>query len=126
MQHFCTMSSTRETGNEGERLALEYLRNNGYTILETQWRWGRNEVDLIARKDAIVCFIEVKLRRSNWAGEPWESVNRSKQKAIVRAANGYLGHHVDFDAEARFDIVSILLHAHGPEIEHIEGAFYAM
>jgi putative endonuclease len=120
------MDSTREKGNEGERIALQYLRDKGYVILETQWRWGRNEVDIIARVEQCVCFVEVKTRRSAWAGAPWESVNRAKQRAIIRAANGYLAHHVDFDAHARFDIVSIVLTHGNPDIEHIEGAFYAM
>lgn len=124
--HICSMSTTKESGDEGERIALEYLRGKGFTILETNFTWGRNEVDLIARKDHLVIFVEVKLRRSTYAGAPWTAVNVAKQRAIIRAANGYLRFKADFDAEARFDIVSIVLSDGRAKVEHIEDAFYAM
>ncbi len=120
------MATTRETGDEGERIALEHLRSKGYLILETQWRWGRNEIDIIARKDGLVCFIEVKYRKGNYGVAPWQAVNRAKQRAILFAANGYLRYKIDFDAEARFDIVSIVETEGRLDIEHIESAFYAM
>ncbi len=119
------MQTTKETGDEGERIALEYLQKSGYIILATNWTWGKNEIDIIAQKDKIVCFVEVKLRRSTWAGQPYEAVNRSKQKAIVRTANFYLN-RLEFDAEARFDIISIVTGDGDHHIEHLEGAFYAM
>lgn len=122
----CCMATTRETGDEGERIAIDHLRSKGYVIIETQWRWGRNEVDIIARKDQLVCFVEVKYRKGNYGIPPWQAVNRAKQRAILFAADGYLRYKVGFEAEARFDIVSITEVDGRVEVEHIESAFYAM
>ena len=56
------MSTTREAGDRGEAMAAEYLRENGYEILASQFRCRFGEIDLIARRGDILCFVEVKLR----------------------------------------------------------------
>jgi putative endonuclease len=126
MLHFRGMQNTKTAGDEGEKIALEHLVSKGYRILETQWRWGKNEIDIIARRDHVVCFIEVKLRSSAWAGQPYEAVNKRKQQSIIRAANGYLKYNIQFDAEARFDVVSIVHNQTETVIDHLESAFYPM
>lgn len=126
MLHFRGMENTKASGDEGEKIALDHLISKGFRILETQWRWGKNEIDIIARRDHVVCFVEVKLRSSAWAGQPYEAVNKRKQQSIIRAANGYLKYNIQFDAEARFDVVSIVHNPNETVIDHLESAFYPM
>ncbi|MFT5981500.1 MAG: putative endonuclease [Flavobacteriales bacterium] len=120
------MMTTTEKGNKGEEMACIHLLDLGYTVLEKQWRFGRNEIDLIARNEASICFIEVKLRDNDWAGAPHAFVSKDKQRRVIRAAHQYLSKHMDEDLEARFDIVSILHNSKRTEIEHIENAFFPM
>ena len=74
-------------GDKGEQQAGHYLRANGYEILETNWRSGKAEIDIIAKKENLLVFIEVKTRQSLKKGLPRESVNRSKQKKIIMGAS---------------------------------------
>lgn len=120
------METTKESGDRGETLAARYLTEQGFTVVERNWRFGRDEVDLIVRKGAFLHFVEVKLRSSAWAGDPSVFVNKRKQQAIVRAADFYLRNKDTQDSEARFDIVAIVDHPGAPSFEHIENAFYAM
>jgi putative endonuclease len=105
-------------GIEGERMALDYLRSQGYEILETNWRFERKEIDIIARKDNIVAIVEVKTRSTDYFGAPEESVTLTKQRFLIEAADVYM-QQLDFEAEVRFDIISIV----NKTINHIQEAF---
>jgi putative endonuclease len=109
-------------GEEGEKIAAQYLQNKGYQVLHTRWRHARCEVDIIAQLADVVVFVEVKTRYSNAYGMPWEAVNKSKRKKIIAAADAFLSTHHAFD-KARFDIVSIIYDGQKANIEHIEYAF---
>ena len=119
------MADHLEFGKKGEEIAMEYLKKKGYKILETNWRYGRNEIDLVARDSTgkYIVVVEVKSRHSNYGGEPETAVNRDKQRALIRAANAYL-RTKNLQDEIRFDIVSILITKEGEKINHIEDAFY--
>ena len=78
------MASHNELGKEGEELAVKYLSNLGYEILETNFRFKRDEVDIIASKNDFIVFVEVKTRANNFLGEPEEAVSVSKQKRIIK------------------------------------------
>lgn len=119
------METTSAIGEEGEEIAANYLAAAGYEIKAKRWRLGKNEVDIIAFKNNIVCFVEVKLRKSAAIAKPWQAVNRAKQKSIVRCADAYLRWHTSGNCEARFDVISITGPAPNYQIEHIEHAFYA-
>ena len=97
------MAEHNELGKVGEEMATKYLVNIGYQILEKNFRFKRDEVDIIATKDGIIVFVEVKTRTSNFLGEPEESVSMAKQKRIIKVANHYLIEN-DLDNEGRFDI----------------------
>ncbi len=116
------MASHNDLGKNGEKVAVSYLRRNGYRILETNWRCGKREIDIIARKDDLIIVIEVKSRRTDFFGEPEEAVTLKKQKRIITAADFYL-QRLDYDAEVRYDIISIVFNKEGPVINHIEEAF---
>ncbi|MDG1262094.1 MAG: YraN family protein [Flavobacteriales bacterium] len=118
--------TTTEKGNLGEQLASEHLVQNGYTILAKQWRFGRNEIDLIAQKEEDICFVEVKLRDNDWGGKPFQFVSKDKQRRVIKAAHHYLNKHADDHLNARFDIISIIHNAQHKSLEHIENAFFPM
>ncbi len=117
------MAEHIDLGKQGEEIAVNYLRRKGYTILEQNWKLGKNEIDIIARDGKFIVVAEVKTRHSNFFAEPESSVTREKQKSIVRAANGYI-RYKRLNNEVRFDVIAILIGLEGEEINHIEDAFY--
>jgi putative endonuclease len=117
------MAENHQLGQSGEQMAANFLKKNGYTVLETNWRQGPLEVDIIARKENILVIAEVKTRSTNVFGEPEEFVTRQKQKNLIRAANFYIIEN-NLDVEARFDILSVLHKGNTFKIYHIEDAFY--
>lgn len=117
------MAEHNELGKKGEELAVEYLRGLGYRILETNWRAGKHEVDIIAMDKECLVVAEVKTRTSDHFGEPFLAVTREKQKALIRAANYYV-QKKNLDCETRFDILSILVKKEGEKVDHIKDAFY--
>ena len=116
------MASHNELGKKGEELAVKFLSNLGYEILEQNFRFKRDEVDIIASKNDIIVFVEVKTRANNFLGEPEEAVSIGKQKRIIKVANHYLIEN-DLDNEGRFDIIGIILNEKTKNINHISEAF---
>ena len=110
-------------GKKGEELARKYLEEKGYRILETNWRHGRDEVDIIAMDGDELVIVEVKTRSSDRYGEPEDDVNWAKEKFLVRATEAYV-EEKDLDIDSRFDIISIILNENEYRIKHIEDAFY--
>lgn len=117
------MAEHNDLGKLGEELAVDFLENNGYEILETNWTFDKAEIDIIAQKDNILAVVEVKTRSRLDFGLPQEFVKSKKIQLLVKAINEYVTQN-DLDVEVRFDIVAI--HKENTEfvIEHIEEAFY--
>lgn len=84
------MADHNKTGDEGEKLAAEYLLQNGFTILQRNWRYGHLEIDLIACRSEKLHFVEVKTRRSLFYGYPEDGVSRKKLQFLMRSAEQYL------------------------------------
>lgn len=98
----------RQTGVRYEKLAAEYLENRGLFILEKNYRCRQGEIDLIARDDEYLVFVEVKYRRGEEKGVSLEAVDGRKQKRICKAARYYLACSVgNMDISCRFDVVGI-------------------
>ena len=116
------MAEHNELGKKGEELALKHLKDRGYKILETNKRYQRDELDIIAEKDNLLIIVEVKTRINDYFGKPEEFVTRAKQKRIVNAADQYIMEN-DIDLETRFDVVSVITNQKRTEINHIEEAF---
>lgn len=116
------MAKHNTTGKDGEELARRFLEKNEYLILETNWRVGRLEADIIAYKDDRIVFVEVKTRGSEAFGSPEHFVDLKKQKAYIRLANAYILQNKRTE-EARFDIISIVNNPDGPEIKHLINAY---
>ena len=87
----CKMSRyCRKLGDHGEEFAAGMLMDRGYQILERNYRCRSGEIDIIAIRDGIIHFIEVKTRSGSEYGDPAEAVNESKQKRIRKSAECYL------------------------------------
>lgn len=114
--------STKSRGDAAEQIARQYLEKQGYTILDTGWRYKKKEIDIICAWGDLVVFVEVKSRLSNAFGEPEMAVTRRKQGFLIMAANHYLVER-DIKAEARFDVISITGDYSAFELNHIQGAF---
>lgn len=117
------MADHIDLGREGEVRARELLLSKGYRILETNWRCGFGEIDLIARDGNVLVAVEVKTRKTSYFGEPELAVNKKKQKNIIRMADLYIRTH-NLDLEVRFDIVSVIIGNGKCEVNHIPDAFY--
>ncbi len=118
------MAEHNDFGKIGEELALKELRLKGYEILHTNWRYGNDEVDIIAKDNQMIVFIEVKTRRTNYFGEPEIFVDKKKQFFLIRAANRFAEKY-NFMDEFRFDIVSVLINSNQQEVKIIKDAFQA-
>lgn len=123
-------AGTERTGPKGERLAAAFLEAKGYTVLDRNYRFSREEVDLVCFAPSVhaegggeIVFVEVKARRGHGFGRPEEAVDEAKQRAILRVAEAYLHERRLGLALCRFDVVAVTLGRGAPEIEHFENAF---
>ncbi len=97
-------------GDIGENISANYLTNNGYQILEKNYRFSKlGEIDIIARDNEYICFVEVKTRIGNKYGVPSEAVNKNKREKIKRLANFYLINKGFLNENVRFDVIEILI-----------------
>ena len=115
------MSKNKDLGQEGEQLAAEYLKERGYSLLARNYRVGRREIDIIASKENVLAFVEVKTRVNTRYGMPEEAVDDRKAEMIMYVAEQYLSCH-DWPGRIRFDIIAIIKNRN-LEIEHFKDAF---
>lgn len=114
------MYNKRSIGAVYEEKAAEYLKAKGYRIIKRNFRCRIGEIDIIAKQNNIIVFVEVKYRKTASFGYPEEAVSFSKQRIIRKVAEYFLvGEQLTLDDECRFDVIAIL----GDEITHIENAF---
>lgn len=116
------MSDKIKTGNKGEELAANFLVSKGYEIVARNYRYKHAEIDLIARKDKWLIFVEVKTRHSVAFGEPESFVTNKKAAKVIEGAEQFVFEQ-QWAGPIRFDIVSIKL-GERLAIEHFEDAFY--
>jgi len=111
------------TGRRGERLAALYLFFHSCRILERNYRFGRYEIDIVARerRSGTLVFVEVKTRSAADHGLPREAVGPKKQLYLTRAAQGYMKQHGGFDDPARFDVIEV--YTKPLRVIHIPNAF---
>ncbi|MBR2465548.1 MAG: YraN family protein [Clostridia bacterium] len=125
------LTPKRSLGNFGERAACKYLKKNGYKILERNYVAFNKEIDVIAARDGVTAFIEVKTRTDGVENpneqRPASAVTPEKQRGIITAAKCYLGFNRP-DTRARLDVIEVLVKNGGKrrrvvEIKHLKGAF---
>ncbi len=110
----------RKLGAAGEDSAAKHLKRNGYKILKRNFKCPFGEVDIIAEKDGVVAFIEVKTRSSDNFGAPNEAVDKRRRQRYVQTARYYFAGK-EIDCVVRFDIIEV----YQGGINHITSAFYA-
>jgi putative endonuclease len=101
----------KELGARGEELAVRYLKNRGYRILERNYRIKLGEIDIIAEQGGDLVFIEVKTRSDSLFGSPFDSVTVPKQRQLSKVALEYISKHGCHNRPARFDVVGVHLKA---------------
>ena len=113
-------------GRWGERLAAWHLFFHGCRILDRNWRFGRYEIDIVARKGNVLAFVEVKTRRDERFGRPALAVDRRKRQALCRGAAAFIRRANNPAFTYRFDIVEVIGSRTSPDppvVRHIEDAF---
>lgn len=114
------MENKRSVGTVYERKAVEYLKSQGYVIIKQNFRSKAGEIDIIAREGNVICFVEVKYRKTASFGHPEEAVSYYKQEKIRKVAEFFFVYHkIPLDTECRFDVIAI----EGEELRHIKNAF---
>ncbi|MBD3271220.1 MAG: YraN family protein [Elusimicrobia bacterium] len=108
-----------KTGRAGEDAAVAFLLTQGLRVRERNWRNRFGEIDIIMEADGCIVFVEVKTRRTDHCGKPFDAVPRAKQIRIGRCAVAYAAAHGLLDKAIRFDVVSVMPGA----IEHCVNAF---
>ncbi|MBN1622674.1 MAG: YraN family protein [Endomicrobiales bacterium] len=117
------MVNLRTLGRSGEKEAVKYLKSHGYKVIENNFHTRYGEIDIIAKENEDLVFVEVKLRRSDKYGSPAEAVHRNKQEKIIKTALQYVKLKNLFDKNLRFDVILI-----GPDagkIELVKSAYIA-
>ena len=102
------MASHNDTGLSGETMAVNYFTEKGFTIMGQNWRHSHLEVDIIASKDGILHFIEVKTRRTKKFGHPEEAVSKKKIQNLINASEEYLYQYPEWK-RIQFDILAITI-----------------
>lgn len=114
----------RDVFRMGEDEACRFLRKNRCKILDRNYRTKTGELDIIARQDKNILFVEVKTRTSSAFAQPWEAVGYRKRKNIKTAAKAYVQEKAIRGFEFRFDVISIVLDQElKPTIEWLQNAF---
>ncbi|MGC9345018.1 MAG: YraN family protein [Bacteroidales bacterium] len=116
------MAEHNETGKKAEKIAIAYLRGNGYTIKDTNWRYYKKEIDIVAEKDGKLIIVEVKSRYERYFGDVSELITRKKMKNLVDAAEAYVIKK-DLMMEVQFDYFVVIFGSYGEKTHHIQEAF---
>ena len=116
-------SVNKVVGSKGESLAADFLVRKGYEILERNFRYGRGEIDLIARRGNLITFCEVKTRRSRVYGVGEDAVDSKKQNQIRTVAEGYTMTRDLASSDFRFDVIVVEMMGKTTTIRFIENAF---
>lgn len=116
------MAKHNQLGKEGEEIACKHLLEQGYKILERNYRYHRNEVDIIALNGEELIVVEVKSRSNDYFGDPEDFLKDTQIKTIVNVVDAYIQQR-DLEVEVRFDIISIVKSRDNLQVNHIKDAF---
>lgn len=120
------MSRTRQNiGQQGEQIARAYLQEQGYQLVTTNFRCKIGEIDIIAKDDDVVVFVEVRTITPGSFGPAYNTVTYSKQRQVKKVALFYISKHNLVNTQFRFDVIGITLHPGSGEhhLDHIPNAF---
>ncbi len=115
------MAKTREIGMAGEQAAAEWLHANGFELLHRNWRGGRYELDIVARKGCTLHVVEVKTRRAGSLTGPEEAMTAAKFASLMRGAQAYVAQN-RIDLDVQFDLMAVEHSPEGINIRYIPDA----
>lgn len=116
------MTTTKQIGDRGEIIAVDYLTAKGYEVVDRNWHFGKKEIDIICYRDNMVVFVEVKCRQDYNRETAQSSITRIKEGHLIEAAEAYLIER-DLDCEARFDVITVIFNEDAQiDIDHFEAA----
>jgi putative endonuclease len=116
--------TNKTLGDRGEDLAARFLERSGWTLVDRNFRMGRKEIDLVARRGGVVAFVEVKTRAGSGYGHPLEAITWKKRREIQQVAAAWVDRKGRPGEDYRFDAVAVLIGGGGePRIEHVEDAW---
>ena len=107
------MARHNDVGKQGEALAAAYLTKQGYTILHCNWRYKNYELDIIAQKENVLHFVEVKSRSTKTFGLPEDGVTKKKFQRLLQAADEFLFQHLQY-RHVQYDILAITTSKENP------------
>ena len=117
------MHPKKSLGQHGEQLAANYLTNQGYRIVTTNWHCKYGEIDIVAQKDNLLVFVEVRTRSADTTEGAFESITPRKQRRMTASAQTYLATQQLETSDWRVDVIGIAIPRSGaPIIEHAEDA----
>lgn len=116
-------ATTQALGEAGERVAETWLAQRGWVILDRRFRNGHRDLDLVAEREGVVAFVEVKARTGKDFGQPVEAVNWRKQRELSRSASVWIARFGRSEQTFRFDVVGVLMDGERVRVQHIENAF---
>ncbi len=117
------MTKNQALGKQGELLAAEYLKEQGYHIVYRNYRYLQAEIDIIAQKRDQLVVVEVKFRQRNFIEDLSQSISKKKRNLLIMAADQFVQSR-ELNLELRFDVITIIQNDQEYTIEHIENAFY--
>lgn len=117
------MKSTVSKGRMAEEIALKWLQERGFVLLERNFRVSHKEIDLIVESESRIHFVEVKSLDASLSADPLEKVDARKQGFLVAAASGYISSR-KIEKEVQFDVITILFSSDGFELNYIPNAFW--
>lgn len=112
----------KHIGRQGEEIAVAYLIGKGYEVIERNWRCAVGELDIIARNEDSLVFVEVRTRRGARFGSAEESITPVKQRRLVELAHSYLQKTTPSQPSWRIDVIAVQLGPGLPRINHLENA----
>ena len=117
------MDVRRAVGSDGEELAARLYVDQGFEVVDRNYRVTGGEIDLVVRRGRLVVFCEVKTRRSDRWGLPAEAVAWQKQQRLRRAAAQWLRDRSPGAVDVRFDVVSVMMEGAGARASQLVDAF---
>ena len=112
------MGSTQEIGAKAEEAAVGYLLKEGFALLHRNWRSGRYELDIVARKRGVIHFVEVKCRKKGGLTAPEDAITGHKFESLRRAATLYLAEYA-IDLDSQFDLIAVEYNDKGMELKYV-------
>ena len=117
------MGTKRDKGGKGEQFAVAFLERIGFTVLERNYVFAHGEIDIVAKEEDELVFVEVKTRYTRKFGAPEEAVTPAKQALVRRTAEGYVEEHHLENVSCRFDVVAIQVEHGEMKPRHFKDAF---